>query len=299
MDKIVEALKKLLPQAEVNEVADTVNELLEQAKTSLETEYNQKLEEAYAELTNELAESEKTAERGYEEAHAIIGDLRSRLEVQGDEYKAALEEGYEEAYQMLKTEREKNQNLEVEMYEEYDGKLSEMKEYIVDKVDQFLQLKGKEIYHQARQDIINDPRMAEHKVALERIIDITSNYLSDEDFAGVNSAKLESATKSIEELKGQMRILEARNIRISTENTKLTENIRQAQELISESRKVVAKERKSAVVNEQKERTEKAKNATGRGTTSNETVVISEHTASNGGDDVDQLLVLSGLKRPN
>ena len=141
--------------------------------------------------------------------------------------------------------------------------------------------------------------MAEHKVALERIIDITSNYLSDEDFAGVNSAKLESATKSIEELKGQMRILEARNIRISTENTKLTENIRQAQELISESRKVVAKERKSAVVNEQKERTEKAKNATGRGTTSNETVVISEHTASNGGDDVDQLLVLSGLKRPN
>ena len=299
MDKIVEALKKLLPQAEVNEVADTVNELLEQAKTSLETEYNQKLEEAYAELTNELAEAEKTAERGYEEAYAIIGDLRSRLEVQGDEYKAALEEGYEEAYQMLKTEREKNQNLEVEMYEEYDGKLSEMKEYIVDKVDQFLQLKGKEIYHQARQDIINDPRMAEHKVALERIIDITSNYLSDEDFAGVNSAKLESATKSIEELKGQMRILEARNIRISTENTKLTENIRQAQELISESRKVVAKERKSAVVNEQKERTEKAKNATGRGTTSNETVVISEHTASNGGDDVDQLLVLSGLKRPN
>lgn len=299
MDKIVEALKKLLPQAEVNEVAEAVNELLEQAKTSLETEYNQKLEEAYAELTNELAEAEKTAEQGYEEAYAIIGDLRSRLEVQGEEYKAALEEGYEEAYQMLKTEREKNQNLEVEMYEEYDGKLAEMKEYIVDKVDQFLQLKGKEIYEQARQDIINDPRMAEHKVALERIIDITSNYLSDEDFAGVNSAKLESATKQIEELKGQMRILEARNIRISTENTKLTENIRQAQELISESRKVVAKEKKSAVVTEQKERVEKAKNATGRGTTSNETVVISEHTASNGGDDVDQLLVLSGLKRPN
>ncbi len=299
MDKIVEALKKLLPQAEVNEVAEAVNELLEQAKTSLETEYNQKLEEAYAELTNELAEAEKTAEHGYEEAYAIIGDLRSRLEVQGEEYKAALEEGYEEAYQMLKTEREKNQNLEVEMYEEYDGKLAEMKEYIVDKVDQFLQLKGKEIYEQARQDIINDPRMAEHKVALERIIDITSNYLSDEDFAGVNSAKLESATKQLEELKGQMRILEARNIRISTENTKLTENIRQAQELISESRKVVAKEKKSAVVTEQKERVEKAKNATGRGTTSNETVVISEHTASNGGDDVDQLLVLSGLKRPN
>ncbi len=299
MEKIVEALKKLLPETEINEVADSVKELLEQAKGSLEAEYNAKLEEAYAELTNELAEAEKVAEQGYEEAYAIISDLRTRLEVQGEEYKAALEEGYEEAYQMLKAEREKNQNLEVEMYEEYDSKLAEMKEYIVDKVDQFLQLKGSEIYEQARKDLLNDPRMAEHKVALERIIDITSNYLSDEDFEGVNSAKLESATKQIEELKGQMRILEARNIRISTENTKLTESVRQAQELISESRQVVAKEKKSAVVTEQKERTEKAKNVTGRGTTSNETVVISEHTASNGGEDVDQLLVLSGLKRPN
>ena len=299
MEKIVEALKKLLPETEINEVADSVKELLEQAKGSLEAEYNTKLEEAYAELTNELAEAEKVAEQGYEEAYAIISDLRTRLEVQGEEYKAALEEGYEEAYQMLKAEREKNQNLEVEMYEEYDSKLAEMKEYIVDKVDQFLQLKGSEIYEQARKDLLNDPRMAEHKVALERIIDITSNYLSDEDFEGVNSAKLESATKQIEELKGQMRILEARNIRISTENTKLTESVRQAQELISESRQVVAKEKKSAVVTEQKERTEKAKNVTGRGTTSNETVVISEHTASNGGEDVDQLLVLSGLKRPN
>jgi hypothetical protein len=299
MEKIVEALKKLLPETEINEVADSVKELLEQAKGSLEAEYNSKLEEAYAELTNELAEAEKVAEQGYEEAYAIISDLRTRLEVQGEEYKAALEEGYEEAYQMLKGEREKNQNLEVEMYEEYDSKLAEMKEYIVDKVDQFLQLKGSEIYEQARKDLLNDPRMAEHKVALERIIDITSNYLSDEDFEGVNSAKLESATKKIEELKGQTRILEARNIRISTENTKLTESVRQAQELISESRQVVAKEKKSAVMTEQKERTEKAKNVMGRGTTSNETVVIPEHTASNGGEDVDQLLVLSGLKRHN
>lgn len=299
MDKIVEALKKMLPETEITEVTEALKASLEQAKTELEAEYNQKLEEAYAELTNELAEAEKTAEQGYEEAYAIIGDLRSRLEVQGEEYKAALEEGYEEAYQMLKSERSKNQNLEVEMYEEYDAKLAEMKEYIVDKVDQFLSLKGKEIYEQARQDILNDPRMAEHKVALERIIDITSNYMSDDDFAGVSSAKLEEATKKVEELKGQMRILEARNIRISTENTKLTESIRQAQELISESRQVVAKEKKSAVISEQKERAQKAQNVTGRGTTTNETVVISEHTASSGGDDMDQMLVLSGLKRPN
>ena len=128
MDKITEALKKLLPESEINEVAASINESLEQAKTELEAEYNAKLEEAYTELTGELTSAEKVAEQGYEEAYAIIGDLRNRLELQGEEYKAALEEGYEEAYQMLKTEKDKNQQLEVEMYEEYDKKLVEMKE---------------------------------------------------------------------------------------------------------------------------------------------------------------------------
>ena len=298
MDKIVEALKKLLPETEVNEVAQAVEKLLEAAKANLETEYNQRLEEAYAELTNELAEAEKTAEQGYEEAYAIIGDLRSRLEVQGEEYKAALEEGYEEAYQMLKSERSKNQNLEVEMYEEYDRKLAAMKEYMVDKVDQFLTVKGQEIYEQARRDVLSDPRLAEHKVALDKIVNITSSYLSDDDFTGANATKVEEATKQVEELKGQLRILEARNIRISTENTKLNEAVRQAQELITESRKVVAKEKKSAVISEQKERTEKAKNVTGRGNASSEQVVIAEHANTAGANaDMDQLLVLSGLKQ--
>lgn len=296
MDKITEALKKLLPESEIVEVTAAVTDMLEQAKENLEAEYNQKLEEAYAELTSELANAETTAEKGYEEAYAIIGDLRNRLELQGEEYKAALEEGYEEAYQMLKGERDKNQQLEVEMYEEYDKKLSEMKEYIVDKVDQFLQFKGQEIYEQAKRDVLNDPRMAEHKVTLDKIIDLTSNYLSDDDFASVSSTKLEEATKKAEEMKGQLRIMEARNIRLSTENTKLNEAVRQSQELISESRKAVKSVKKNDVVNEQKERTEKVTNVTGRGKTSDDGVVISEYAASVN-NDVDQLLILSGLKQ--
>ncbi|NDD26018.1 MAG: hypothetical protein EB103_04000 [Actinobacteria bacterium] len=298
MDKIVDALKKLLPESEVNEVAEAVNELLEQAKTNLEAEYNQKLEEAYAELTSELSEAEKVAEQGYEEAYSIIGDLRSRLELQGEEYKSALNDGYEEAYQMLKAEREKNQNLEVEMYEEYDSKLAAMKEYMVDKISDFLSIKGQEIYEQARRDVLADPRLAEHKVALDKIVNIASNYLSDDTFATANTEKLQETSKQLDEVKAQLRILEARNIRLSTENTKLNESVRQAQELISESRKVVAKEKKSAVISEQKERVEKAKNVTGRGNTSSDNVVISEHnTAAAGNSDMDQLLVLSGLKQ--
>ena len=141
----MEAIKKLLPESDVKEVSSAINEMLNQATLDLEKEYNEKLEEAYTELSGELSNSEKTAEQGYEEAYAIIADLRNRLDIQGEEYKNALEEGYEEAYQMLKSERSKNGNIEVELYEEYDKKLQEMKEYIVDKVDQFLQAKGQEI----------------------------------------------------------------------------------------------------------------------------------------------------------
>jgi hypothetical protein len=297
MDKIVEALKNLLPENEVNEVANAVSELLEQAKETLESEFNQKLEEAYSELTSELAEAEKIAEHGYEEAYAIIGDLRSRLEVQGQEYKDALEEGYEEAYQMLKSERAKNENIEVEMYEEYDRKLSEMKEYIVDKVDQFLQIKGSDIYEQARRDVMSDPRLSEHKVALDKIVNIASNYISNDDFSEINAEKVEESIRKVEELKGQMRILEARNIRISTENTKLNEAVRQAQDLITESRRVVTREKKSNVLSEQKERSERARNVMGRGNNASDNVVIAEHNNNSGNSDMDQLLVLSGLKQ--
>lgn len=296
MEQILEALRKLLPETEVSDVAESIQSMFEDAKSELESEYNAKLEEAYSELSKELADAEQTAEQGYEEAYAIINDLRNRLEMQGEEYKAALEEGYEEAYQMLKAEQSKNHKLEVEMYEEYDQKLAEMKEYIVDKVDQFLQFKGQEIYEQARRDVVSDPRMAEHRVALDKIIDITSEYLDDSEFSSVNSNKLTEAQKAIEEMKGQLRILEARNIRLSTENTKLNEAVRRAEDVISESQKVVTKERKSQVINEQKERTGKASNVTGRGKKSDDAVVLSEYAAP-ASQDMDQILILSGVKK--
>lgn len=297
MEKIMEAIKKLLPESDVKEVSSAIGEMLEQAKTNLEKEYNEKLEEAYTELSGELKGAEKTAEKGYEEAYAIIADLRNRLEVQGEEYKQALEEGYEEAYQMLKNERSKNNGIEVELYEEYDKKLLEMKEYIVDKVDQFLQVKGHDIYEQARKDILSDPRLAEHKVVLDRIVDITSNYMSDDDMNNVSSAKLEEVNKNLDELKGQLRIMEARNIRLSTENTKLNENMRHATNLVTEHRKANVSSRKSEVITEQKERSEKAQNVTGRGQKIVEREVVIAENAISSNSDLDQILVLSGVKK--
>ena len=233
-NKITEALKKILPADQLNEVASAVTEMIEDAKSEMESEFNKNLEEAYSQLSGELSEAEKTAYQGYQEAYEIINDLNNRLSVQKEEFETALEEGYEEAYQMLVNERNSKATVETNLYEEYDSKLAEMKNYIVEKVDQFLQHKGTEIYEQAKRDLINDPRLLEHKVALDKIVNIASDYLSDEERTFGTSKKLEEASKAIQELKGQLRIMEARNIRLSTDNTRLHESKKAA--MMTESR---------------------------------------------------------------
>jgi len=261
MEKIVEALTKLLPEDSIEEISEAVKGELEKAKQEYELEYNSKLEEAYAELSKELKDTEETALQGYQEAYAIIEDLRKRLEVQQNEFETTMEEGYEEAYQMLQEEKSKNENLEVEMYEQFNQKLSEMKEYMVDKVDAFLQFKGEELYEAARKEIVNDPHMAEQKVVLDRVVECVSDYISDEDYSSVVNSKLDQAAKKIEELQSQTKILEARNIRLSTENTKLNEAVRETKNLLTENKQ---------------ERVEKAKNAQGRGRTVNDPELVAE-----------------------
>lgn len=300
MDKITESLKNLIPQDQLNEVASAVKEMLSTAKEEMEKEYNSNLEEAYQQLTTDLEKAEKTAYQGYQEAYEIITDLRNRLESQKDEFDKSLEEGYEEAYQMLLNERGKNKNIETSLYEEYDAKLAEMKEYIVEKVDQFLQQKGAEIYEQAKKDILTDPSLVEHKVVLNKIVDLTSDYLKNEDVSFVTTNKINEANKQLEELRGQLRILEARSIRLSTENTKLNETVKKFNGMVNESRVAApaVKSKKAQVISEQNERVEKVKNASGRGHINTDNVqVIAEYNAGNGGNN--ELLVLSGVKKSN
>lgn len=265
MEKIVEALTKLLPGDAVAEVTEAVKNELEGAKQAYEQEYSSKLEEAYAELSDELKSAEETAIQGYKEAYAIIEDLRNRLGTQQKEFELSMEEGYEEAYQMLIAEKGKNENLEVEMYDQFNTKLQEMKEYMVDKVDAFLQYKNNEIYKSVKNEVANDPRNAEHKVALDRVVECVAEYIGDESFTASNSVKVEEVSRKVEELKSQVKILEARNIRLSADNTKLTEAVRETQKVITESAKV-----------EKKERVEKAKNAQGRGRAVNDPELVAE-----------------------
>lgn len=60
------------------------------------------------------------------------------------EHDRIMEEGYQEAYEMLMAEKKKNEDLEVQLYEEYEKKLKELKEFFVEKVDQFLDMKYQE-----------------------------------------------------------------------------------------------------------------------------------------------------------
>jgi len=272
MKKLAEALKNLLPEDQLKDVASIIDEMMSEATTEIaktkEAEFTKQLEGAYNELSAELKAAEKTAEQGYEEAYAIITDLRNRLEIQREEFEKTLDEGYEEAYQMLLSERAKNGTLEVDLYEEYEKKYLDLKEQFVDMLDKFLHSKGAEIYEQARRDVINDPRYAEHKVALDKIAEIAASYLSGEEVALATSSKLEEAHKQLEEMKGQIKVMEARNIRLARENEKMTETVRYSQNVVTESRKV-----------DKKERVANGKNVSGRGAvvTEQETKVIAEN----------------------
>lgn len=258
MDKITEALSKFLPADNLKEVSEAVAEMLEQAKQELEAEFNKNLEEAYEELASENQKAEEVAEEGYRQAWDVISELRNRIDVLRAEYSDALEEGYSEAYQAIVEEKQKNTNIETELYEEYEKRFEESKSYIVDKVDAFLKTKGKEIYEMAKRDIMSDPAMVEHKIVLENIVETISDYISDEDRVLATSSKLESMKKSLDESSSRIRMLEAKNIKLSSDNNKLNESIKQATELISESNKQVVTESRKA-------RVEKAKNVTGRG----------------------------------
>jgi len=268
MDKIQEALKKVLPEDQVKDVASAVQEMLDESKKELEAEYQKNLDEAYTQLSKELAEAEKVAEEGYREAWAVIQEQQNRQEAMREEFEGMLEEQYEEAYKMILEERGKNSDIESTMYEEYESKLNDMKTYIVEKVDQFLQLKGREIYEQAYRDATNDPLMAEHKVVLDKIVDLTSDYLSEEDIQFATGKKLEESQSEAEKLKAQVKMMEGRNIRLSTENTKMQSQLNEAAGLLRDTR----------TLNEQKERVEQAANATGRGQVvlENDEKIISE-----------------------
>jgi hypothetical protein len=270
---LLETLKKLLPEEQFEEVAAAVEEMLDEAKQQIEKDAQAELDKAYEAVAAEVAEAERVALEGYAQAHAIIVDQDNRMESQKEAYEKAIDEQYEDAYKMIEEERGKNNDIESSMYEEYDNKLSEMKGYIVDKVDEFLKFKGQEIYEQAKHDVLNDPRMAEHRVALDKITDIMADFLTEEELQLGTSKKLEEAQKKVERLQADLKKQEGRNIRLSTDNTKLGQQLEEAVNILQE-------QEETEVVSEQNERAKKAAKVQGRGHSNmEEEKLLSEYNA--------------------
>lgn len=68
--------------------------------------------------------------------------LQERLDTIEAEYNAIMEEGYEEAYQIICDLRGKlkdQSQLELKLYNDYEARLAEMKEFMIYQVDQYLQ----------------------------------------------------------------------------------------------------------------------------------------------------------------
>ncbi len=83
MKKLVDALKHLLPEETLKEVSAAVDEMFEEAVAEVtkkkDAEFSKQLEEAYSELAAELKNTEKIGVQGYEEAWAMILDLRKKI----------------------------------------------------------------------------------------------------------------------------------------------------------------------------------------------------------------------------
>ena len=207
-------------------------------------------------MQSEIKETEETATKGYQEAHTIIEDLRRRLETQQNEFEATMHEEYESAYKVIEEERKKNETIEEDLYSRFENELTEMKDYMVERITDYLEYKNVDIYENARRDILNDPRLVEHKVVLDKIVNEVSDYIDHDQFAVINSTKIEEANKEAENLRANLRRLEARNINLDTQNKKLDEANRHFQEMINENK-----------VNDEQEREVLAESVSGKGST--------------------------------
>lgn len=299
MDKIIEALKKLIPADQVQEVAKALEEVLNEEVSNLESEFQKKLDQAYEQLTEEKLADEAVALKGYQQASEIIlAGIRDR-EADREVAQEHINKGFAEALAELEKEKAKNANLEAELLEEFDNKLKEMAEIMVDKVDAFLDLQEAEIYEHAKRDVLSDPRVLEQRVAVSKMAEILSDYMSNDDYSAVSNAKVEEAQRQIEDLKARLRIVETKNFNLSRQNTKLSEQVNEAQSIITEAAKL-----------ERKERVNKSRTASGRGQrVVNETIINEFNNTTNNSGKADQqvneasdaalndLLVLSGLEQ--
>jgi len=121
---------------------------------------------------------------------AIKAEVRAELEEEykkkladtKNEMEQALEEGYDEAYRMLKAERHKIANLELRLYDEYEEKLHHWKDYIVGKVDAFLSAEWKKLCEAGQQEFANKLAAWREAVSARDMVDLATGEDAPKDF---------------------------------------------------------------------------------------------------------------------
>lgn len=305
MDKLLEALKKTsLNEEQLGEVSKSVEEMIKEAIQQVEAnkqaEYDRLVAEAYDKAQAEIDGIESKALEGYQQAHDVIQDMQLRIDTLEREYENKMEEGYQQAWEMLEAEQNKNASLELEVMKEADQNLVEMRDFIVEKLDLFLQMQKAEVYDEARRDILNDPKMVEHRVAIEKMAEIMSDYLSTEELAGVSSKHIAEAQRTIEDLQGRLKILETKTVNQSRQIHSLKESVQTKEQQLTEATDKLAETERNERKNDSGKvsgRGQRVLNESGEsiipefnGTSKNkEKEVISESQL------VEDMLVLSGI----
>jgi len=249
-DQILEALAGLVPDVE----REKVNGLVTSLVSDMEAGYEARLEEAKAEMEKTRASDWETAKKGYAQAQEIIEDLRQRLALQSEEHKTMMKEEFKKAYDEILAERQKNTDLEARLYDQYNARLKEGQEYMVDKLDAFLADMGEEYYEAAKAEVLNDPCLAEHRVAFDKVLEIASRFVTEEDSLLNTQSKVEELGRKLELAEAAKQRAESKAMRFMTENHQMQQFLKETKAIIEQN-----------VLNEQNERLSNASKVEGRG----------------------------------
>jgi len=257
-ESVLKAISGLLPEEVVTKVSDVIATTLDEATKEIEADYQAQLDEAWEELGKQKLKLKEDADQGYAQAFDLICEYKDRIALKDEEHKREINEGFQEAWEMIEEERQKNVDLEGELYKEYEEKLKDIEKFMIKKLDQFLPTQGKKYYEAARKDLLNDPVFAENKAAFEKMLEAAATVLTDDDFAVASGTKTETVLKENEELKKKIQRIEGNNTRLKMDNDKLNETVRRAKvNLLTEHKEEQKTERKN--------RLERGRKVEGRG----------------------------------
>lgn len=206
-EKVVAATEALVDQVreqvneeladQYSETKDQIDRLIEQRDEAIARAQEAELKlQKIAEDSSEIVEQAKASTR--EEAGEIIAKLEAkieRMEEEKDELQSRIAERYEE---LRVSDREK----------------------LIDKLDEYMETEIGKMKQQLAENHSGDPKLAE---AMHQIADIVTRYQASNSGEEIASEITEQHQQEVARLNAQVRMLESRNTRLSTENEMLRE----------------------------------------------------------------------------